>query len=138
MKKSTLFILILLVAIFLVGCQKPKEIKKKTPTGEVKKVEGVTLVLDFGGGKISTYSGIKMAEQTALGVLKKVTSDKKLELEIKEYSFGNLITQIGDKANTKEKAWVYFVNGKSGEVAADKMEVKDGDVIEWKYITPQY
>ena len=29
--------------------------------------------------------------------------------------------------------WMFFVNGKSAEEAADKLIVKDGDIIEWLY-----
>ena len=141
MKKLKFLIPILLLTIFLVGCippKKVKETKKVIPTGGVRKTEGVTLVLDFGEGKVSTYPGVKVSEKTVFSALKKVAGNKNLELKIKDYSFGKLIEQIGDKKNTKEKAWIYFVNGKSGEVAVDKMKVKDGDVVEWKYIKPEF
>ena len=140
MKKLQILPIILLLTVFLVGCGQPKkikEIKNLVPTDEIKKV-GVTLVLDFSDGKISTYSGIKTKEKTVFAVLKKVTEDKKIEMKIKEYSFGNLVEQIGKEKNTKDHAWIYFVNGKAGEAAADKKEVKDGDVVEWRYIKPQF
>lgn len=138
MKKLIYLTSVLFLTIFLIGCAQPKEVKRVAPTSVVKRVEGITLILDFGEGEISTFSGIKVVEKTVFSALKKVIDDKKLELKTKEYSFGNLVTQIGDKVNTKEKAWIYFVNGKSGEVAADKKEVKDGDIIEWKYMKPEF
>jgi len=138
MKKLKFFILILLVIIFLIAYPKPKEIKKETLTSKINNVEGITLVLDFGEGKISTYSAIKAENKTVYFLLKKIADEKNLELKIKEYSFGKLIEQIGGFENTKERAWIYFVNGKAGEVAADKMKVKDGDIIEWKYIKPEF
>lgn len=141
--KKLKFILLpfLFLIIFFAGLlpsKKVEEIKREKPTGEFKKTEGITLVLDFGDGKIATYSGLKVTEKTVFAALKKVTDDKNLELKIKEYSFGKLVEQIDEFKNKKEKAWIYFVNGKSGEVAADKMKVKDGDIIEWKYIKPEF
>ena len=44
----------------------------------------------------------------------------------------------GGTENTKDLSWIYFVNGKSGEVAADKYELKNGDKVEWKYMKPNF
>jgi hypothetical protein len=60
------------------------------------------------------------------------------QIQTKQYDFGIFIEAVGDKKNTKEKAWIYSVNGQSGEVASDKYELKQGDAVEWKYTTPIY
>ena len=33
-------------------------------------------------------------------------------------------------------AWIYFVNGQSGSVASDQYQLKEGDLVEWKYVVP--
>jgi hypothetical protein len=43
---------------------------------------------------------------------------------------------IGGKTNTKDKVWIYLINGKSGDMAADKYILKPEDKIEWKYLKP--
>jgi cytoskeletal protein RodZ len=73
---------------------------------------------------------------TAFDALVVITQKQQLSLKTKTYDFGIFVEQIGILANTKEKAWVYFVNGKSGTVAADKQTLKAGDKVEWKYIKP--
>jgi hypothetical protein len=65
-----------------------------------------------------------------------MAKQKNLGLKTKQYDFGVFVEQIGTIANTKDKSWIYFVNGKSGTVAADKQSLNAGDTIEWKYITP--
>lgn len=41
--------------------------------------------------------------------------------QLYEYDFGDL------------SGWIYFVNGQSHSVGCDQYELKDGDVIEWRY-----
>jgi hypothetical protein len=48
------------------------------------------------------------------------------------------VEQVGDYPNTKDKAWIYYVNGKPGTVAADKQTLQSGDTVEWKYEKPIY
>jgi hypothetical protein len=35
-------------------------------------------------------------------------------------------------------AWIYFVNDESGQIAADQYQLAPGDIVEWKYIKPEY
>ena len=95
----------------------------------------VSVVFDT-GEKISTVSGIQA--DNAFTALKNAVKQQNLELKTKQYDFGVFVEQIGVLANTKEKSWIYFVNGTSGEVAADTYKVKTGDTVEWKYTTPIY
>ena len=74
--------------------------------------------------------------RTALGLLQKGAEAQELELKIKEYDFGSLVESVGDKVNSKEKAWIYYVNGESGTEGADMYQLKMGDLVEWKYVPP--
>ncbi len=107
--------------------------------------EGAKLTLDFGNGEVATYAGLPVSNQempevleelTAYGLLERISKTEGLPLEIKRYDFGILVEAIGEKKNTNEAAWIYFINGKPGETAADKQVVKNGDSVEWKYIKP--
>lgn len=91
----------------------------------------VTFVLNA-----TTYSDIQAS--TPYEALVSVASKNNITLQTKQYDFGVFVEGIGDQKNTTEKAWIYFVNGKSGEVASDKYTLKQGDTVEWKYTTPIY
>jgi hypothetical protein len=102
-----------------------------SPTAAVK--PAVTVVLNT-GEEISTVSGIPAENAyTALTVMAK---QQNLDVKTKQYSFGVFVEQVGALANSKDNAWIYFVNGKTGIVAADKQSVVSGDMVEWKYIKP--
>jgi hypothetical protein len=95
----------------------------------------VTLVLDFGQG---AKREVKVGAVTAFEALQAAAGEQNFELKTKQYDFGIFVESIGGVENTKERAWIYFVNDKAGEVASDKYTLKAGDVVEWKYIKPMY
>ena len=95
----------------------------------------VILVLDFGQG---AKRESRVLAATAFEALKLATQQNNLELKTKQYDFGIFVESTGGVENTKERAWIYFVNGKAGEVASDKYLLKKGDLVEWKYIKPMY
>ena len=95
----------------------------------------VTVVLDFGQG---AKREAKVSAGTAFEALKIAAKESNLEVKTKQYDFGIFVESTGGVENTKERAWIYFVNGKTGEVASDKYLLKKGDLVEWKYIKPIY
>ena len=50
-------------------------------------------------------------------------------------SFGDYVSQIGKYAAAGSAGWVFKVNGVSPPVGADKVVLKDGDVVLWYYAT---
>jgi hypothetical protein len=48
-------------------------------------------------------------------------------------SFGPYVDQIGRFAGAGSTGWVFKVNGASPPVGADKVELKDGDVVLWYF-----
>jgi hypothetical protein len=84
----------------------------------------------------TTFSDIRASSPYEALVL--VTKIQNVELTTKQYDFGVFVEGVGDQQMTKDKVWIYYVNGKSGEVASDKYELKLGDTVEWKYTTPIY
>lgn len=90
----------------------------------------VAFLLDEGDGNVATVS---TAAKNPLEALLLVADAKGEQVTVKSYDFGSLVQKVGNHENSSTKAWIYFVNGKSGEVAADKYELKSGDSVEWKY-----
>lgn len=55
------------------------------------------------------------------------------QVDSTDSSFGAMINSIDSIASTDKEFWLYSVNGKSGEVAADKYITQDGDQILWEF-----
>ncbi|MCX6816673.1 MAG: DUF5667 domain-containing protein [Candidatus Beckwithbacteria bacterium] len=87
--------------------------------------------IDFGDNQVVTAT---VSASTALEALENASSGVK----VKDYDWGKLVEEVTTKKNTPQKAWIYFVNGEAGKVAADKQEVKAGDIVEWRYEKPIY
>lgn len=90
----------------------------------------VTLTLNFKPDDIATVS---TAAKTPYEALVLVTEAKGIRVNTNTYDFGLFVEGIRDIHNNKQKAWIYYVNGASGNVASDKYELKTGDQVEWKY-----
>lgn len=138
MKRKKYIVFGVLLFCFIVGTsfvtfRSNTKISKVDPQTHV--VSSVSVTLDT-GEKISTISGIQA--DNAFTALKSAAKQQNLALKTKQYDFGVFVEQIGTIANMKEKSWIYFVNGKSGTIAADKQSLKAGDSVQWKYMTPAF
>lgn len=102
-----------------------------SPTASNAATSTVTCVLNS-----ITYSDIQAS--TPYEALVLIARKNNIELQTKQYDFGIFVEGIGDQKMTKDMAWIYYVNGKSGEVASDKYLLKQNDAVEWKYTTPIY
>ncbi len=91
---------------------------------------GEKVNIDFGGGKLITA---RVESANAYEALVKAAKINNLQIERKEYKFGSLVTKIGDKANNNSFAWIYYVNGKTGQFSAEKFIVHPQDTVDWKY-----
>ena len=97
----------------------------------------ISVGIDFGDGKTFSQNYELSDSQNPYSSLVKLATEKNLEMGIKKYDFGVFVESIGDVKGSSEKAWIYFVNGESGTVAADQYQLSEGDRVEWKYITPE-
>jgi len=104
----------------------------------VEETNNVTTIIDFGNDNKITHQEKDFNEKTAYDLLKKIAEVNSFEIKVKQYDFGVFIEEIDGRKNTNEKAWIYFLNGVSATSAADKYIVKEGDLIEWKYIEPEF
>lgn len=111
---------------------------KITPVvNESAQVQNTRLLIDYSDGFISSYEFDQSTEgKTVYELLTKASQDQNIPIETKQYDFGVFVESINGYRSGTSKSWIYFVNGESGQVAADQMKVKNGDLIEWKYLTP--
>ncbi len=139
------FLLILAVSLFIVGAaiskQSPRNFiqdNQSTLGEQVEEVEkeNLTLILHFADDQATKYSEEFLDGQTAFGLLKDVAEKEGVGLDTQEYDFGIFVKKIADKETSAEMAWIYFVNGESGQVASDQYSLEPGDVVEWKYMAP--
>ncbi len=150
MRQIKTYIIIIIIAFvgFIIGAFKIFDIiqpatfeKEESPqpnaSEAVKKIVKGSIIFESSGiNDIKNYSVEFNENTTVFDVLKLTASDNAIEIKTKQYDFGVFIESVGGLLNTKDKAWIYFVNGKSGNIAADKYILKNGDIVEWKYITP--
>jgi hypothetical protein len=110
---------------------------QQDPQPSVKEPDktGITLIIDD-GGSIATYSGIQA--DNAFAALTEAGKTGNILIRSKQYDFGVFVESVAGKENSKDYAWIYFVNGTSGDVAADRMKINAGDMVEWKYTKPIY
>ena len=111
---------------------------QNAPTEDVQETINISLSIEdiYVNKSISVAVG-----DTAYEVLQALDEeDPELLLVAKEYpGLGILIEGINGKINGEDdKYWQYFVNGTMPQVGADKLELKDGDVVEWRYEVSQF
>ena len=150
MKKQTIVLLAFLIGVFLlIGIGQFLVSKQKSlnlPTSQSRSVEvptagspTLTLVptilsssvtIDFGDGK--KVSG-KTSAKNAYEALVEVAKLNKLTVEVKQFKYGKMVVEIGQKENSTNYFWSYLVNGKSGQIAADSFLIYPNDKVEWVY-----
>ncbi len=133
MKNKIFFVsLILFTLAVIAGSSIPRFFPKQHINETMPRVT----VAIAAGESIATYDGILAA--TAYDALLAAASSAAIPIEKKQYDFGVFIEQIGDKPNTKDRAWIYYVNGIPGDVASDKKNISNGDIVQWQYVSPLY
>jgi hypothetical protein len=89
-------------------------------------------------GKTRTIFGAtepRALAQNALDALQAASRAGEFYAHVQQTSFGPYVDQIGFYAATESSGWVFKVNGVSPPVGADKVELRDGDVVLWYWAT---
>ena len=78
-------------------------------------------------------------ESNAYTSLTKIAASQNLKIEVKEYENwgggGMYVESInGIKNGNNDYFWEYIVNGKIPDIAADKIQLHSGDLIEWRLL----
>jgi hypothetical protein len=131
MKKTTIALVILIVCTgIFVFFQSGKIQKELVMPLREQTLPIVQVSLNDGS---SAPAAINIQATTAYDALFLAAKEKGKTVQAKKYDFGVFVEKIGELGNTKDNVWIYYVNGKSGTVAADKQPLKAGDTVEWKY-----
>ena len=89
-------------------------------------------------GKTTTIFGASQPTVTAdnaLQALDTASTAGEFYYGMTTSSFGDYVSQIGKYAAAGSAGWAFKVNGVSPPVGADKVTLKDGDVVLWYYAT---
>lgn len=89
-------------------------------------------------GKTQTIFGAaqpRVVADNALQALDVASTAGEFHYALTASSFGDYVSQIGKYAAGGTAGWVFKVNGVSPPVGADKVALKDGDVVLWYYAT---
>ncbi|MHA1882716.1 MAG: DUF4430 domain-containing protein [Candidatus Thorarchaeota archaeon] len=93
---------------------------------------GLTLIIDFGNGTALTYENIE--GENVLDA-----TNATVEVEQDWYGDSAYVISIAGVSSDEDAGlwWQYWVNDALGPTAANKYEVEDGDIIEWRRIASQ-
>jgi len=134
-------IVVSVVAIsLLVGLSVITE-RNQTVREEVQDIQSTETVRINIEGLYTDKEALVPLATTALGLLEQLDNeDVKLQLVTKEYpDFGVLVDSIAGRSNGENgEYWQYRVNGVMPQIGADKLELKNGDVIEWYFDVSEY
>lgn len=89
-------------------------------------------------GKTTTIFGAtqpRVTADNALQALDAASTVGEFYYGMTTASFGDYVSQIGKYPAGGNAGWVFKVNGVSPPVGADKVTLKDGDVVLWYYAT---
>jgi hypothetical protein len=89
-------------------------------------------------GKTTTIFGAsqpRITADNALQALDVASTAGEFYYGMTTSSFGDYVSQIGKYAASGTSGWAFKVNGVSPPVGADKVTLKDGDVVLWYYAT---
>lgn len=146
-KKTTLAILggFFILGVMLVGQQfllknevqnaspSPTErqyaIDNVTPTVRLQQKQ-IAVLVDFGNGRKLDGGVVAVNAYEALAILAK---ERNIEVSAKEYKFGRMVEAVDSVKNSNFAAWSYSVNGKLGQIAADRQTVNPNDTVMWEY-----
>jgi len=141
MKKSNIFLIAVLAAIIIIGVsvwmfseiRGGQNLVSNNANIQTSKGE-VSLIINYGEGAVENFKFSIKNGYTAFDALNDAMQKTGKVIKTKKYDIGVFIESIGGKENEKNgKNWLYYVNGAMPQVAADKYELKNGDLVEFKF-----
>ena len=144
MKKKILFLgAIFIFSFILVGCtvkspaSKPSDTGRITAPPELELIDTI-LILKYDNNEDKYELEIEQGK-TVFDLLKQASEENNFSLEYQNHNIGVFIKEIKGIKNGKDnKYWQYTVNSKYADKAADMWELKNDDIIEWKFIESQF
>lgn len=137
--KFPLIILLLVIILFAVpALTRDNNTSQPTPSPlsqEVNNAEMIVTEIDFGDAEPVQIT-LEETSHTAFSALQKAVEAMEYDLQTQQYDFGVMVQSINVYESSAEKAWIYYVNGESGMIAADQMQLQPGDTVSWRYVEP--
>ncbi|MFH1428101.1 MAG: DUF4430 domain-containing protein [Patescibacteria group bacterium] len=143
--KVIIFILLVIIGFYVFNryIARPdlaynENVDKNQEQGQIR----INLIIDFGKSDEKSFNDIVInSDSTVFDVLEKITSENNIKLEYKDYGSGTgvFIESINEVANDfkANSFWQYWVNNEYAPVGASSYQLKDGDIVEWKYVEGQ-
>lgn len=149
--------IIIVITVFLIGFYygqlKSKELiqnndlsnnqaqEEQRDSEETKKT--ASLMIDFQNGELKIFNDLELTENTSVfDLLKSALEEGGVDFVYKDYGgeLGALVESInGVENNMKDgKYWQYWLNNEYAKVGASVQKIKNGDIIEWKFIKGQF
>jgi len=86
------------------------------------------------GSAAGNYPVYFISGENAYQLLIRIASLNNFEVSAKDYGWGMYVEGIGDlMQDGRDNFWFLYINGKSSEIGASDYQVKEGDLIEWRY-----
>ncbi|OGG07889.1 hypothetical protein A3D05_02565 [Candidatus Gottesmanbacteria bacterium RIFCSPHIGHO2_02_FULL_40_24] len=89
------------------------------------------ITIDYGGGRKKSF---QVAAANAYEALAIAAEKDGIKLESKEYKYGLIVESVNGVKNTNDKYWIFSVNGKPGQISADRTVISPGDAVIWEYV----
>lgn len=132
MFKNKKIILIVLVILGLLGLffYNSKIISKEIPN-PIGKTYGVKTILEIEGQK---YESEVEKEESVYDFMNKFREEGIINFTEKNYTgMGKFINSINGIKGDRNHSWIFYVNNEKSGVGVSNYQIKNGDVVSWKY-----
>jgi len=129
----TILLVIMCVVLGVLFVKNGIESKYGKSQNTIKETVKPAISLTIDTGKSTELFTASVSASTPFEALVVGAEKNKRTVTTKQYDFGIFVTGIGDVVITEDFGWIYYVNNVSGNVAADKYELHNGDQVEWKF-----
>ena len=138
MKKIILFSLILIATLAISGCSilsSPKQDADLIDSSQSAEIaQTVQFIISTAEGELVNQESNFQPDLSVYELLKNITQQANLDLQIKEYDFGILVEAINHKTNgDQDKYWLFYINDEMPMVSVDNYQLKAGDKVEFKF-----
>ncbi len=135
-------LLLCVLASGLTGCALTKTQPQAAPSvgnNELGQNQAETVtgnILIFNGQASTTYAFSVKSGATVFDVMKNLTEQDKIAMQYQDSNAGIFLESLNGVKNDAEEDgyWIFYVNGVMSGVGSHKYGVKQGDLIEWKYM----
>jgi len=113
---------------------KINNISNNKNTGDLEEITA-TITIDFGNETTKTHE-IKTTNATAYHFLIEAAKLEGYGIKTTYYAIYDsiLVESISNIENGQDnKYWIYYINGESGAISADKQIIENNDIIEWRF-----